>query len=355
MERAIRRGAAAAAAFGLYLTLASGTPAEPTAPAPEAVRQAAGRALGFVESGGVGWVSEHGCASCHHVPLTLWSLSEARERGFTVRQEVLDDLRKRALAEYAAHPTFTPHPQDRNGDGVSRALIYLSLAAALAGPLDSDSGAALDRFAEHIVAKQQPSGAWVAGSTPPVIDTDDVTSAWVLLALSAREQKEGLRERWEQSRTRALAWLKESAAADGSQSLALRLLVLSRLAGPPERRVLLGRLRERQNPDGGWSQIAGLPSDAYATGQALYALSAAGVPSSDPVVRRGLAYLLETQREDGSWLVHTRMKIGHDVVISYAGSAWGTLGLLSTLPLASRGGAAERGARTAGRVASPRS
>jgi hypothetical protein len=58
------------------------------------------------------------------------------------------------------------------------------------------------------------------------------------------------------------------------------------------------------------------------------------VPSSDAGVRRGLAYLLETQREDGSWLVHTRMKIGHDEVISYAGSAWASLGLLSSLPRA---------------------
>jgi hypothetical protein len=38
-----------------------------------------------------------------------------------------------------------------------------------------------------------------------------------------------------------------------------------------------------------------LTSDAYATGQALYALNAAGIRADDPVYRRGAAYLLVTQ------------------------------------------------------------
>jgi hypothetical protein len=43
-------------------------------------------------------------------------------------------------------------------------------------------------------------------------------------------------------------------------------------AGAGDRPIL-----RRQNPDSGWGQIKDAPSDAYATGQALYALSLAGV------------------------------------------------------------------------------
>jgi squalene-hopene/tetraprenyl-beta-curcumene cyclase len=37
------------------------------------------------------------------------------------------------------------------------------------------------------------------------------------------------------------------------------------------------------------------------TGRTLEALAACGVPRSDPAVRRGVRYLVKTQRPDGSW------------------------------------------------------
>jgi len=48
-------------------------------------------------------------------------------------------------------------------------------------------------------------------------------------------------------------------------------------------------------------------SDAYATGEALYALNAGGrMPASDPVYAKGVRYLLNTQAADGTWHVKTR-------------------------------------------------
>ena len=48
-------------------------------------------------------------------------------------------------------------------------------------------------------------------------------------------------------------------------------------------------------------------SDAYATGMVLVALEQGiGMPVSDRVYRRGVAYLLDTQESDGSWFVHKR-------------------------------------------------
>jgi hypothetical protein len=62
-----------------------------------------------------------------------------------------------------------------------------------------------------------------------------------------------------------------------------------------------------QRSDGGWGQIAPLPSDAYATGQALVALRQSGIVAPDNAnYRRGLQYLLQSQLEDGSWLIRTR-------------------------------------------------
>lgn len=51
---------------------------------------------------------------------------------------------------------------------------------------------------------------------------------------------------------------------------------------------------------------AGHEPPAYATGRAFYALHAANLPAVDAAYRRGAAYLLKTQLEDGTWFVQTR-------------------------------------------------
>src|SRR4249920_2066188 len=87
--------------------------------------------------------------------------------------------------------------------------------------------------------------------------------------------------------------------------LALRL----KWAGAEPRVItrLAKELVREQGPDGGWSQHAFLSSDAYATGQTLYALHQAGaVNPSDRAFQRGVNYLLNTQLADGSWHVKSR-------------------------------------------------
>jgi hypothetical protein len=102
-------------------------------------------------------------------------------------------------------------------------------------------------------------------------------------------------------------------------------------------------LAAQQRPDGGWAQTPHLPSDAYATGQTLYALRELGIPSADAALRRGVEFLVKTQRTDGSWYVPSRaMKIqpyfesgfpyGHDQWISSAATAWAAMGLSRAAP-----------------------
>ena len=77
-----------------------------------------------------------------------------------------------------------------------------------------------------------------------------------------------------------------------------------------------------------------MASDAWATGQALYALACAGIKPDDPAIRRARAFLIKTQRTDGSWPMTSRpIKPGGEgssslVPITGAGSAWAVLGLV---------------------------
>jgi hypothetical protein len=99
----------------------------------------------------------------------------------------------------------------------------------------------------------------------------------------------------------------------------------------------------RQRPDGGWAQVPTMTSDAYATGQALFALRSAGVPADAPALQRASAFLLRTQLDDGSWFVRSRafgfqayfdtgFPHGRDQFISSAATAWAAMALAETLP-----------------------
>ena len=103
-------------------------------------------------------------------------------------------------------------------------------------------------------------------------------------------------------------------------------------------------LRKSQRADGGWSQTDKLDSDAYATGSALVALHQAGaLPVGEPEYQRGVKFLIDTQKPDGSWYVHSRSKPfqlyfesgfphGKDQFISSAASSWATIALTLSLP-----------------------
>src|SRR5947209_16372041 len=106
---------------------------------------------------------------------------------------------------------------------------------------------------------------------------------------------------------RAKHWLLTTVAMT-PEDQAMRLLGLKWAgASREEREKAVQLLRASQRPDGGWAQLAWLPSDAYATGQALFALNQGGeIPVTDPAYCRGTAFLLRAQDDDGSWFVSKR-------------------------------------------------
>jgi len=138
---------------------------------------------------------------------------------------------------------------------------------------------------------------------------------------------------------KAVKWLEDN-KPQTTQDRAFQLLGLAWGNGSPALIKTNARaLTALQRADGGWNQLPDMPSDAYATGEALYALNAAaGIAVSSPVYQKGIDYLLRTQASDGSWHVETRsiwlqpyfesgFPYGRDQFISAAGSAWAVIAL----------------------------
>src|SRR4029079_7311554 len=85
---------------------------------------------------------------------------------------------------------------------------------------------------------------------------------------------------------RGLQWLLSAKPDDELQPTVLRLILWRRLDRPDsEWKPREQQLRSSQNEDGGWSQTRLAKSDAYATGQALYALAEVGVTNDDAAIR----------------------------------------------------------------------
>ena len=81
---------------------------------------------------------------------------------------------------------------------------------------------------------------------------------------------------------------------------ALEMLAALGLAQEPVAREGLRWLLEQQEPDGSWYGRWGI-NYIYGTGAAVPALVAAGVERSAPSVRRAVAWLARHQNEDGGW------------------------------------------------------
>ena len=304
------------------------------------------RSLKFLQDDVVKWRKEHECATCHHGTLTVWVLSEARERGFAVKPETLAEIAKWTKAGVLARIDL-PRDARPGWSVVSTPALYLAAMARSVPSQTAVSPADLKQIAGHLLRHQEADGSWSWASAPaknrapPVFESDEVATLLALDALGTSlpgdpMEKSAIRI----ARAQGAAWLKQASPHDTTQAAALRL-VAQVWDGPsvdttsPVDKVQteIESLIRRANSDGGWPQIPGARSDAYATGQALYILSLAGEKHDRIEMRRGVQFLVGTQRDDGSWLMTRR---GHPgvtptkemVPITYFGSVWGTLGLL---------------------------
>jgi hypothetical protein len=323
--------------------LPSAASARDPGPKPGDAGAAVKRGLRFLVKDALAWKQKYKCVSCHHAGLVVWSMREARQRGHAVDEPVLAELTK-WVAESGDGKTGVPRPK-----GIPKALNAKAVWFALALGADPEPDAAarkgLKLLWKTVKSDQTEKGSWASWpeTRPPIFgNSDDSMTALATLAmLSAAATGDAEAKA---VRDKGVKWLAETKTDDDPQSVAMRLVLWTRLGRPArEWQPLVRRIKERQNADGGWSQAKGMASDAWATGQALYALAHAGIKPDDPILQRARAFLIKTQRPDGSWPMTSRpIKAGGKgstslVPITGAGSAWAVLGLVRSRPAAADG------------------
>jgi len=177
---------------------------------------------------------------------------------------------------------------------------------------------------------------------PPIQSSDVSATALAILAIGHYGWP-GRKDEFAACVDRGRQWL-WSIKAETNEEAIFQLLGLHWAGEPAERLADLAKmLVDQQRPDGGWSQLPTLDSDAYATGQTLFALAqAAKRPVADFGWQRGLRFLLRTQGGDGSWYVSRRavpfqptmpsgFAHGRDGWISASATSWAVMALTQAL------------------------
>src|SRR5580698_6260747 len=129
------------------LGVALEAPAAP--PSAAQVRQSVERSLEFSEKGAMGWRQHWGCASCHHVAMSIWARTEARSRGFKINDQALDEMRD-----------YTIHDKRATGNNDVFLSIYMHLASPAAAKLDDETAAWLKKMSALMLSQQAADGSW---------------------------------------------------------------------------------------------------------------------------------------------------------------------------------------------------
>jgi ankyrin repeat protein len=312
------------------------------------VRQSATRAIALLQRSSdvflhSGVVRQQACVSCHHQTLPAVTFAWARERGLrvdeiSVGRQVQDQVRFWKEGDKISKTRELIRPQPDTPVLLGYGLWGLS---ELGYPADSLTEA----MVWYLAATQRPDGSWAAADHRPPMEDGPIQGAAFAIRALRLYPLAGREPELKQRIARAGDYLMAASPTTFNQQV-FQLLGLGWAGESAGRlRSFVNDIRKKQNADGGWSQLDGLPSDSWATGQALVALNTAGgVAISDEAFQKGVRFLLRTQFDDGSWYVRSRawpfqphfeseFPHGKDQWISASGTAWATMALLLTQPI----------------------
>jgi N-acyl-D-amino-acid deacylase len=309
----------------------------------DAMKAAIEKGLRRVEAGAANYTTHRACFSCHHQAMPLLAMTEGRHRGIEVEAKKPAQQVDFILKDYKPREGAVAKGTGVGGATTTLGYALWSLAAAEHKP-DSTTTA----MVKYILGKQRPDGSWPAQAKRPPSEGSPFTSTGVALigltayGLRATGDADEVKELTANVRAaieKARRWLLEGSPADTEERVFHLIGLLIVEAPAAEIQKARDRLLKEQRADGGWAQLPDMESDAYATGSALIALERAGLAATSQPYRKGVRFLLKTQREDGAWVVETRSRPiqtffdngdagGKSQFISMAATSWATWALL---------------------------
>ena len=279
------------------------------------------------------------CISCHHNAMPALAAATARRKGIEI-----DEVRaKKNLNDIltfftSAVPRMMVGDPAVGGEAITTGYAQMALLAE-GHPLDVTTGV----MTHWLMARQMPDGRWLGnGLNRPPSEYSLITHTAIAAGGLKSYPLPGRKSEVEETLRRARGWLL-AAQPKSAEERAMRLMGLVWTdASRAQVAEAIKAVRDQQEAGGGWSQFGRTPPDAYATGLSLYALHSAGIAATDDTYKKGVAFLLDTQYQDGTWLVRTHsfpvqryfesgFPYGRHQWISTAGTSWASLAIAQTL------------------------
>jgi len=307
-------------------------------PADDDVRGTITKSLRLLEKSAATYTEHRQCFSCHHQALPALALVEAKKHGFAVNDKEL--ARQLKFTADFLGKNRANYEQGKGQGGQADTAGYALLMLHTGG---WEADATTSAVIEYLLLRDKERGYWQNTSNRPPTEASPFTTTYLGLAafknFGPASKNDAIKPRIDKARQ----WLLTAKPKDNEDRV-FRLRAL-KLAGADAKAIqsAADQLANMQRDNGGWSQIDTIYPDPYATGTALVALHQVGGWSvKDERYQRGLAFLLDTQKDDGSWHVRSRSKpfqlyfesgFPHtkDQFISIAATSWATMALtLST-------------------------
>ena len=299
----------------------------------QSIDEAVKSGLQIVQKAARNYPEHRQCFSCHHQTLPMHAMAVAASFGFEVDSTLLEEQDRFTRTSF--HSRLDGLREGRGIGGAAMTVGYGLWALDLAAMDHDETTSAMVSYLLH---SQEDNGSWDAPSNRPPLEESDVMATTIAAYYLQQFAPAERRVQVSDALGKARAWL-ETAERISQEDRNGRLWGLVLLDGDPgDVDAARAEVLASQREDGGFGQLDGMPSDAYATGQALYVLQASGVDTNDPAYQRGMQFLLKTQQPDGSWHVKTRSKPiqiyfdngdphGKDQFISIAATSWAVAAL----------------------------
>ena len=303
-------------------------------PSPAAIRASIARALPSLKVAAETHAEKRACFACHNQAHPMLAFDAAKKLGFELDSEFVRDQVKHLRAFVTAHRKEWDELKGTGGHVDTAGWLLATFEVAGEKP-DADTAS----IAKYILHRHAERKHWTTSSNRPPTQVSPFASSYLavrsLKTWGTPDQKDAIAKRIDDVRE----WARKAKPKE-TEDRVYRLRLLQ-IAGATSGDVAAAakELLDDQRADGGWPQLAKPGSDPYATATALGALADAGdlSPKSN-AYRRGVEYLLRTQRDDGTWLVATRAvpiqpyfeagyPHGKDQFISSSAASWAVIAL----------------------------
>ncbi len=296
-------------------------------------REAAQRGLDWLQQAGVDWTKTNGCFGCHVQAQVLMGQEVAFKHGYRVNLRAMREIYEHTLKQSSWGSWWNPSNSATafGAMGVAHAMEVLTDIDDKKYPY-ADNGLT-GESAKRLVERQKEDGSQpVDEVNPPIVQGQFMTTGNALVALKFAAARYP-NPKFDAAAERSLAWI-ATHEPETTQDKIFKVISLMHYGTPDQKRQawsVVETLAAEQQPDGGWKENAKTPgSNAFATGQVLYAFKQAGISIHGDMFRRGVDFLLGHQSKDpaalenGSWVA---MNTESPKPTGFAHTMWAVIGL----------------------------